>query len=326
MVFLIILIGISIGFSDAKFQIVDHKYNSGVRIEGETLEMRCRSNNHWEYCTWRHITGSGGVKQCDFEWKRMTGKVQVMDCHSEVSHRVSVSGDYEKHECGLKIENITMEDSGTWECEMEEYILLGGKGSGAKDEHIFNIEVHQKTTEPVVQSSTSASADSTTTAEFVTTADSVTTAVDGSSIEYNYDEPDLSVEEHLRHEDFENKIVDESDLEYTADSENDSDAPIYEPNDYDDLNTTKHHGNSSRLSGEEVTGEEEEGEVGLILGTCAALALVTAGVITVLVFLKRRMDFHDIVKMQKLRENEQAGFITDDTNDVTIIDISRIDK
>lgn len=96
----------------------------------------------------------------------------------------------------------------------------------------------------VVQSSTSASADSTTTAEFVTTADSVTTAVDGSSIEYNYDEPDLSVEEHLRHEDFENKIVDESDLEYTADSENDSDAPIYEPNDYDDLNTTKHHGNS----------------------------------------------------------------------------------
>ena len=36
----------------------------------------------------------------------------------------------------------------------------------------------------------------------------------------------------------------------------------------------------SGLSGEEVTGEEEEGEVGLILGTCAALALVTAGVIT----------------------------------------------
>lgn len=96
----------------------------------------------------------------------------------------------------------------------------------------------------VVQSSTSASADSTTTAEFVTTADSVTTAVDGSSIEYNYDEPDLAVEEHLRHEDLENKIVDESDLEYTADPENDSDAPFYEPNDYDDLNTTKHHGNS----------------------------------------------------------------------------------
>ena len=95
-----------------------------------------------------------------------------------------------------------------------------------------------------VQSSTSASADSTTTAEFVTTADSVTTAVDDSSTEYNYVEPDLSVEEHLPHEDLENKIVDESDLEYRTDPENDSDAPIYKPNDYDDLNTTIHHGNS----------------------------------------------------------------------------------
>ena len=36
----------------------------------------------------------------------------------------------------------------------------------------------------------------------------------------------------------------------------------------------------SRLSGEEVAGEEEEGQVGLILGTCAALAVVAAGIIT----------------------------------------------
>ena len=58
------------------------------------------------------------------EWKRAKGGVSVENCHDSLSDRISISGDYDSHECGLTITNLQIEDAGTWECEVAEYIFF----------------------------------------------------------------------------------------------------------------------------------------------------------------------------------------------------------
>ena len=42
----------------------------------------------------------------------------MQQCHEELSERISVTGNYEKHECGLEITGLVEEDGGNWECEV----------------------------------------------------------------------------------------------------------------------------------------------------------------------------------------------------------------
>ena len=53
------------------------------------------------------------------EWKRAKGGVSVENCDDSLNDRISISGDYDSHECGLTITNLQIEDAGTWECEVE---------------------------------------------------------------------------------------------------------------------------------------------------------------------------------------------------------------
>ena len=39
-------------------------------------------------------------------------------CHSELTDRISISGDYDNHECGITITGLEVEDGGNWECEV----------------------------------------------------------------------------------------------------------------------------------------------------------------------------------------------------------------
>ena len=48
----------------------------------------------------------------------LKGKVVVQECHYELSHRVSVTGTYDNHECGIKIEGFQAKDVGEWTCEV----------------------------------------------------------------------------------------------------------------------------------------------------------------------------------------------------------------
>ena len=48
----------------------------------------------------------------------LKGKVVVQECHHELSHRVSVTGTYDNHECGIKIEGFQAKDVGEWTCEV----------------------------------------------------------------------------------------------------------------------------------------------------------------------------------------------------------------
>jgi len=135
---------------------------------GGTLRLVCTSNEYFEYCTWTHA----GERQCDLEWKMMKDKVIIQECHSELSHRVSVTGDYNSHECGIEIEGFEAKDAGNWTCEMEEYYKFGGRGSGPTDSLTLTVGLLNPTT--TTSTTTSSPTSTTTSTQTSTTTESTT--------------------------------------------------------------------------------------------------------------------------------------------------------
>ena len=81
----------------------------------------------YEYCHWAH-----NGRLCEYEWKRSASAVKKQDCAGDLKSRVKFIGDYEKHECAIQLENVTKEDEGVWQCDIESYVWGGSKGSGNK--------------------------------------------------------------------------------------------------------------------------------------------------------------------------------------------------
>ena len=44
--------------------------------------------------------------------------VKKQDCSNDITHKVSFTGNYDKHQCGIRIENVRIEDAGMWKCEV----------------------------------------------------------------------------------------------------------------------------------------------------------------------------------------------------------------
>jgi hypothetical protein len=106
----------------------------------------CQADSDWEFCQWKHSSKEQEeARECLMEWKRAKGGVAVQSCDSSLAGRISISGDYSSHQCGLSISNIQLEDAGTWECEMEEY-RFGDWVSGEKHSRSINISVAHMTT------------------------------------------------------------------------------------------------------------------------------------------------------------------------------------
>ena len=76
------------------------------------------------------------------EWKRAKGGVSVQTCDDSLTDRISISGDYDSHECGLTITSLQLEDAGNWECEVRNRFsenvfrdfLLKTMDAGGRDE------------------------------------------------------------------------------------------------------------------------------------------------------------------------------------------------
>ena len=137
---------------------------------GKTFHMECTADSHYEYCIFEHegnevssfhfftfgfrfiqiylnrsiLSYPEKLFQCEFEWKRSSGKVelQIPKC-SYYHNRIEFSGNYDKHVCGMKLENVNLEDEGKWSCELEEYRFGGIRGNKAK------MEVELKINSPV---------------------------------------------------------------------------------------------------------------------------------------------------------------------------------
>jgi len=160
------------------FRIISYTQNKKNLEPGQTLHLVCKSETSWEFCLWKHTSSEYSEveeRDCLMEWKRAKGGVSVQKCHEELDSRVTISGDYDSHECGLTVTGLEVEDSGTWECEMEEY-KFGDWVSGNKHSHSFDVNVRMRTTTATTTITTTMSTITTSTASTTTTTTSSTTS------------------------------------------------------------------------------------------------------------------------------------------------------
>lgn len=128
------------------FRVVKQTQTAEKISTNGSVTLTCKSDDYYEYCTWSHVVTGAAVRECNFEWKRKHDRVRKQECHDELESKVSISGNYEAHECGLRIQGVSLEDAGRWNCEMEEYILGRSKGSGTKSSRMFLLKVEAPTT------------------------------------------------------------------------------------------------------------------------------------------------------------------------------------
>ena len=55
---------------------------------------------------------------------QLQNAVKKQDCSNDITHKVSMTGNYDKHQCGIKIQNVKLEDAGMWKCEVSFKNLL----------------------------------------------------------------------------------------------------------------------------------------------------------------------------------------------------------
>ena len=56
----------------ASFSIVSVSEHAAPYTAGDTVQLGCRADGWWEYCSWTH-----GDTQCDLEWKYATVSIQA---------------------------------------------------------------------------------------------------------------------------------------------------------------------------------------------------------------------------------------------------------
>merc|ERR1711970_1683713 len=103
--------------------------------------LSCSVDTHYEWCKFY----SPSRQECDFEWKRVQNNITMQGC--ALRHRVSFHGKYDDRQCGITF-IATEGDTGIWKCEIEEYIILGTRGSGRVQTAEMNITVQSVTTTP----------------------------------------------------------------------------------------------------------------------------------------------------------------------------------
>ena len=107
---------------------------------GSTVRLSCKSDDHYEYCVWRHRN-----RVCNFEWKKAHGSVKKQIC-TELDNRAIFRGDYNSHECAIDLTNVQLSDNGEWSCEMESYVW--GIVRGYTHKKSLNLRVVKEITTP----------------------------------------------------------------------------------------------------------------------------------------------------------------------------------
>ena len=124
-------------------------------FQGDTVDLMCQSDKYWEWCRWIHMD-----KFCDYEWTPAYGVHQI-GCDFP-DGKVEFIGDYNKHQCGVRIHGLDARDRGTWMCEVEKYYVGFSRRYGEYRTNVLNLVVHLKptttTSEPASPWSSAASA------------------------------------------------------------------------------------------------------------------------------------------------------------------------
>jgi len=164
------------------FLIIDAEPGVVIKAPGELVTLFCAVDDDYEYCK---FISPDSEKICDFEWKRNEGNITMQQCDLDVFKKnVSFHGKYNDKECGMSF-IAGEEDTGTWKCEIEEYVWGGSRGSGRKVWAAMNVTVMSPTTtaSPTSVTTTSASTPvATRTTSSATSTGSSTAMIDGGGL------------------------------------------------------------------------------------------------------------------------------------------------
>lgn len=288
------------------FQVVSYSQSPDRKelLLGESLTLICKSDSHWERCNWIHkpTTGvtAGEESHCNMEWKYASGDVTITDC--PIHSRINMVGDYNKYECGIQVTSVVEEDSGQWECEMEEY-RLGDWSFGSRHSQIFGpFIVKTATSSPPVTTTTITPTSGL--EEIIQTAEILENIIEEQLGEHNYNEDnDENHEEktkknHENHEYLENNELDQYVSQFNETNWDDDDYSTSEQNNTWKVENSeqKWHPATDQLVKEETT------SVGPIIGgVITAIALVTCLLVGALVWTRKKRSI-TVVTMSKLKE------------------------
>jgi len=281
------------------------------------VTLLCKSDSSYEYCSWSHTTPKGRKRECHFEWKRAHNAVKKQDCSNDITHKVSMTGNYDKHQCGIKIENVRLEDAGKWTCEMESYVFLGNKGSGSKASKDFQLEIVQPTT----TTTTSTTVSTTVTTEVIeieeTTTEDVlvfTTQPELKPTRGDHDQ-DEDEDEDYHYESHDDD--DEEDYQYTYHDD------IMEDDEHDEHQVEEHsefmteNTDQANYADSIIQIEEEENSsgslVGIIVGVIVGVLAAVGVVAGVLVWKKKRGDAGVVTMSKILEDSEARGHILEES-------------
>jgi len=302
------------------FDLSGHSLETQVVSPGDSLELKCKTDTKWEYCTWRHIgSNNTELRECHIEWKWVKGGTSLQKCHEDLSERASITGTYKNNECGLLILNTVAQDSGKWECEVEEYVLLGGKGSGPRVQHQFAVTIGEEDNEVEPVQPPPAAEETTTTA----TSEPTTILVEASTIS---EDSNITTTEEDFIGDLEKKA--EELMDVVLGQSNDSDTNMNDTNTVDpsndNTNTTEVNDDAKVLP---LAGTEDKAGLGagVVVGiVVVCLAAVVAGIVVTLFILKKKkqhqeLNFERIEEQGVVVENEEFTFqaLKDAENEMT---------
>lgn len=104
--------------------------------EGQDVELSCTVSDYYKFCTFQHY-----AEKCDFEYSRRFWDMEESDC-SDFKDRYEFTGQYNFHNCAIKIKKVTQKDAGKWFCDFESYEFYGGRrGMGSEARGEINVEV-----------------------------------------------------------------------------------------------------------------------------------------------------------------------------------------
>ena len=127
--------------SSRGFSLTKNEPDSTLVVnEGDSFRLSCDVNSYYEYCLFRH-----NEDICDFEWKRDVWNITIANC-SDYEGRMEWSGDYDYYGCAITIKNATLEDTGSWSCEIESYAAGKYRGYGYNATAEMEIQVVPKIT------------------------------------------------------------------------------------------------------------------------------------------------------------------------------------
>jgi len=300
--------------SSLSFQIISYSQSAKSMEPGQTIHLLCKSDKSWEFCQWKHMNKEQEVvRDCLMEWKRSKGGVSVEKCADTLSDRISISGDYDSHECGLTISNIQIEDAGTWECEMEEY-RWGDWVSGYKHTQLLNFDVALRTT-------------TTTTTTSTTTTTTTTPTTSSQFTEISLEPQPTTVPEYDNYD----YSLEETTPTTPTDEDNENSS---ENHDYKNIESETQDVNSNNTEGradipiyndevEFLAIEEAPAEVsaGMISGVVVVVICLAVGAALGGFFWNRKRKSIAVVTLHKIKDNSAASqsFLEDSEYHVSIV-------